>query len=99
MARHVFEDLGIVAMSGNAITRRASKVTARTLRLHLRRRLSPAYDFQGCQSRHRLVLVIDSEWPVIGKAFEAWLAPENFDVHGQQTRRLEDIRAELQGRV
>jgi len=28
-------------------------------------------------------------------AFEAWLAPENFDADGRQKRRLEEIRAGL----
>jgi RimJ/RimL family protein N-acetyltransferase len=32
------------------------------------------------------------EWPAIKVAFEAWLAPENFDDTGQQRKRLEDFR-------
>jgi RimJ/RimL family protein N-acetyltransferase len=39
--------------------------------------------------------VIDTEWPVVAKAFELWLSPENFDASGQQIRRLEDIRADV----
>jgi len=35
---------------------------------------------------------IDSEWPVLAAAFEAWLAPQNFDAAGQQRRRLESFR-------
>jgi RimJ/RimL family protein N-acetyltransferase len=35
---------------------------------------------------------IDSEWPRLCAAFEAWLAPENFDAGGQQRRRLESFR-------
>ena len=37
--------------------------------------------------------MIDSEWPALNRAFEAWLAPENFDAEGQQIRRLLDFRA------
>ena len=32
---------------------------------------------------------IDGEWPRLRAAFEAWLAPENFDASGQQRRRLQ----------
>jgi RimJ/RimL family protein N-acetyltransferase len=35
---------------------------------------------------------IDGEWPRLRAAFEAWLAPENFDAGGQQRRRLESFR-------
>ncbi len=28
--------------------------------------------------------IIDSEWPAIRRAFETWLAPDNFDLGGQQ---------------
>ncbi len=37
--------------------------------------------------------MIDKEWPRAKAAFEAWLAPENFDRNGEQVRRLEEIRA------
>ncbi|MFZ1774267.1 MAG: GNAT family protein [Rhizobiaceae bacterium] len=41
--------------------------------------------------------MIDSEWPVIKAAFEAWLDPANFDAAGAQKRRLQDIRQALNG--
>jgi len=34
---------------------------------------------------------IDSEWPALRKAFQAWLAPSNFDGSGQQRTRLADL--------
>ena len=34
---------------------------------------------------------IDSEWPRLQAAFEAWLAPENFDADGQQKQALSDL--------
>lgn len=37
--------------------------------------------------------VVDSEWPGLERAFEAWLSPENFDAAGRQRRRLADLRA------
>ena len=32
--------------------------------------------------------IIDSDWSAIKSAFEAWLAPDNFDQHGQQIKPL-----------
>ena len=34
---------------------------------------------------------IDGEWPALRAAFETWLAPENFDIDGQQKCRLGDL--------
>ncbi|MCL7998783.1 GNAT family N-acetyltransferase [Brucella sp. 21LCYQ03] len=36
--------------------------------------------------------IIDSEWPALKQAYQAWLAPTNFDSDGQQIRKLEDFR-------
>ncbi|MEC8642819.1 MAG: GNAT family protein [Pseudomonadota bacterium] len=36
--------------------------------------------------------ILDSEWPVAAAAFEAWLAPDNFDAAGRQRCALADIR-------
>ena len=35
--------------------------------------------------------VIDSEWPALREAFQAWLAPSNFDGKGRQKERLSDL--------
>ena len=35
--------------------------------------------------------MIDSEWPALRLAYEAWLDPANFDSEGKQKRRLEDF--------
>jgi RimJ/RimL family protein N-acetyltransferase len=39
--------------------------------------------------------IVDTEWPVVQRAFEAWLHNTNFDEHGQQKHRLEDLREAL----
>lgn len=36
---------------------------------------------------------IDKEWPALKAAFEAWLAPENFDRDGVQRRKLSELRS------
>jgi RimJ/RimL family protein N-acetyltransferase len=34
---------------------------------------------------------IDSEWPALEAAYQAWLAPSNFDAKGRQRERLSDL--------
>ena len=36
--------------------------------------------------------ILDSEWPKVKAAFQAWLAPENFDAQGKQKRSLKALR-------
>ncbi len=38
--------------------------------------------------------IIDSEWPRVKAAFEAWLAPENFDGDGVQRESLANLMAQ-----
>jgi len=38
--------------------------------------------------------MLEAEWPRRKLAFEAWLAPENFDAAGRQRRSLADVREE-----
>ena len=38
---------------------------------------------------------IDPEWPAVRRAFEAWLAPTNFDAQGRQRTRLSDLTRPL----
>lgn len=35
--------------------------------------------------------MIDKEWPVLRAAYQAWLAPANFDADGRQIRSLADL--------
>lgn len=35
--------------------------------------------------------MLDSEWPALKAAYDAWLDPSNFDEAGQQRRRLQDL--------
>jgi RimJ/RimL family protein N-acetyltransferase len=96
MARHVFENLGYRRYEWKCHNdNEPSKVTARRY----------GFTFEGVFRQHMIskganrdtawFSMIDGEWPAIGKAFEAWLSPENFDDAGQQKRRLEEIRAEI----
>jgi len=35
--------------------------------------------------------IIDGEWPALKRAYQQWLAPENFDGEGRQRRSLADL--------
>ncbi len=59
------------------------------------------FTFEGVFRQHMVVKgrnrdtawysVIDSEWPRVRRAFEAWLDPSNFDASGRQKRRLAEL--------
>ncbi|GEO85425.1 MULTISPECIES: GNAT family N-acetyltransferase [Alphaproteobacteria] len=96
MARHVFDDLGYRRYEWKCHNENEpSKAAAKRY----------GFTFEGVFRQHMLskgknrdtawFSMIDGEWPLIGAAFKAWLAPENFGADGQQVRRLEDIRADL----
>jgi hypothetical protein len=38
---------------------------------------------------------IDSEWPALAKAFNTWLAADNFTPNGAQKTRLSDLTAPI----
>jgi RimJ/RimL family protein N-acetyltransferase len=39
--------------------------------------------------------IIDSEWPALEKAYQTWLAPENFDTEGRQRMSLRELTQPL----
>jgi RimJ/RimL family protein N-acetyltransferase len=92
MARYVFESLGYrryewKCNAHNLPSRRAAERFG--------------FVFEGVFRQHMVVKgqnrdtawfsMLDAEWPVRKRAFEAWLAPENFDSEGRQKRRLGDL--------
>ncbi len=47
-----------------------------------------------CKGRNRdtaWFAAVDSEWPQLQEAFEAWLSPDNFDEHGIEKRSLRSL--------
>jgi hypothetical protein len=60
------------------------------------------FAFEGIFRQHMIIkgrnrdtawfAMIDGEWPKLKCAFEAWLAPENFDAQGRQKKKLEAFR-------
>lgn len=95
LARLVFDDLGYRRYEWkcnalNAPSRRAAE------------RLG--FTFEGVFRQHMIVKgrnrdtawysMLDTEWPGIKAAFEAWLKPENFDAAGRQHRSLASLRSQ-----
>jgi RimJ/RimL family protein N-acetyltransferase len=89
MARHVFEDLGY----------RRYEWKCNALNLPSRRAaLRLGFTFEGIFRQHMVVKghsrdtawfsMLDHEWPARKAAFEAWLAPSNFDAEGRQVTSL-----------
>jgi RimJ/RimL family protein N-acetyltransferase len=96
MAKHVFEDLKYRRYEWKCHSEnQPSRKTA----------LRFGFSYEGTFRQHMIskgknrdtawFSIIDGEWPKVSAAFEAWLAPENFDSEGQQKRKLEEIREGL----
>ena len=93
MARHVFDDLGYRRYEWKC---NSEHVVSRAAADRL------GFTFEGIFRNHMVAKgknrdtawfsMIDSEWPAIRAAFEAWLAPSNFDAEGRQVRDLKSIR-------
>jgi RimJ/RimL family protein N-acetyltransferase len=92
LARHAFDDLGYRRLEWktnalNAPSRRAAERFG--------------FTFEGVFRKHQVVKgqnrdtawysIVDDEWPPLRTAFEAWLAPDNFDDGGRQRRSLRDL--------
>jgi RimJ/RimL family protein N-acetyltransferase len=66
------------------------------------------FTFEGIFRQHMIVKgrnrdtawfsMTDGEWPLRKAAFEAWLAPDNFDGAGRQIHTLSDLRNSIRGR-
>src|SRR5256886_3698988 len=97
MSRHAFDDLGNRRLewkcnAANAASRRAAERFG--------------FTFEGVFRHHMLVKgrnrdtawysITDSEWPTRRAAFEAWLAPANFDPAGVQRRALGQVRGGIE---
>jgi RimJ/RimL family protein N-acetyltransferase len=94
MAAHVFDRLGYRRYEWKC---NALNLASRRAALRL------GFTFEGIFRQHMVVKgenrdtawfsMLDHEWPVRKRAFEAWLDPANFDKEGQQRQRLTEIAA------
>jgi RimJ/RimL family protein N-acetyltransferase len=93
MARHVFDDLGYRRLEWkcdalNEPSRRAAERFGFTFEGVFRQHLV----VKGHNRDSAWFSMLDGEWPVIRAAFEAWLAPLNFDADGRQRESLAAVR-------
>ncbi len=96
MARHLFDDLGYrryewKCNDANDASKRAAVRLGFTFEGVFRQDMV----MKGKNRDTAWFSMIDSEWPKAKAAFEAWLAPENFDAGGAQRRGLKEIRDRL----
>jgi RimJ/RimL family protein N-acetyltransferase len=96
LGRHAFDDLGYRRLEWkcDALNERSRRAADRF-----------GFTFEGVFRQHMIVKgrnrdtawfsILDNEWPVVRAAFEAWLAPTNFDAEGRQRLALSVIRANL----
>jgi RimJ/RimL family protein N-acetyltransferase len=93
LVRNAFDDLGYRRLEWkcnalNAASRRAAERFG--------------FTFEGVFRKHQIVKgrnrdtawysITDDEWPPIRDAFQAWLAPANFDSEGRQRQSLQELR-------
>lgn len=93
LARHAFDDLGNRRLewkcnAANARSRRAAERFGFTFEGVFRQHLV----IKGRNRDTAWFSLLDREWPTAHAAFEAWLAPENFDANGGQRRPLAALR-------
>lgn len=96
LAAHMFDSLGYRRFewkcnAGNQRSRRAAERFG--------------FSFEGIFRQHMVIkdrnrdtawfAIIDRDWPVIRRAFEQWLSPDNFDDDDRQRQSLMEIRAGL----
>lgn len=94
MMAHIFEDLGYRRYewkcdSLNAASRRAAERYGFTHEGIFRQALV----YKGRNRDTAWYSVLDREWPMLKKAYLAWLEPENFNRNGQQKTKLADLIA------
>ena len=92
LARNAFDELGYRRLEWkcNALNGGSRRAAERF-----------GFTFEGIFRHHQVVkgrsrdtawyAIVDDEWPALRRAYEAWLAPENFDGEGRQRRRLEQL--------
>lgn len=93
LMHHVFDDLGYRRCewkcdSMNAPSRRA----AQRLGFHYEGTFRQAMVYKGRSRDTAYYSIIDVDWPVAKKAFEAWLVPGNFNPQGRQRQSLATLR-------
>ncbi|MHA6759443.1 GNAT family N-acetyltransferase [Streptacidiphilus sp. PAMC 29251] len=91
--RYAFDDLGYRRYEWKCDSLNApSRTTAERLGFTFEGIFRQALVYKGRNRDTAWYSVTDTEWPAIERAFQAWLAPENFDEQGVQRRPLAELR-------
>lgn len=94
LMKHVFDELGYRRYEWKCDSLNApSRQAAARLGFQFEGIFRQAVVYKGRSRDTAWFSIIDSDWPPLRTAFEAWLAPENFDADGQQRLSLTQIRA------
>jgi RimJ/RimL family protein N-acetyltransferase len=89
LARHAFEDLGYRRYEWKCDSLNApSRAAATRLGFTHEGRFRQAVVYAGRNRDTDWFSIIDTEWPALRAAYEAWLDPANFDDDGRQQRSL-----------
>jgi RimJ/RimL family protein N-acetyltransferase len=93
LARHAFDELGYRRLEWkcnalNAASRRAADRFGFAFEGVFRKQMV----LKGRNRDTAWYAIVDDDWPPIRAAFEAWLAPDNFDADGLQRRSLAQFR-------
>ena len=93
MMRHAFDELGYRRYEWKCDSlNAASLAAAKRLGFRFEGIFRNALVAKGNNRDTAWLSITDAEWPAIKAAFEAWLAPDNFDATNRQRRRLVDLR-------
>lgn len=93
MMRHVFEELGYRRYEWKCDALNApSRAAALRLGFTFEGIFRQAVVYKGRNRDTAWFSVLDTDWPILKAAFEAWLAPSNFDGGRGQKARLQDLR-------
>ena len=92
MARHVFHDLGYRRYEWKCDScNEPSKAAATRLGFTYEGRHRNATVYKGRNRDTDWFSITGAEWPALSAAYDAWLAPGNFDAAGAQRRSLGDL--------
>ena len=98
MMRRVFDELGYRRYEWKCDDLNApSRAAALRLGFTFEGIFRQAVIYKGRNRDTAWFSMIDSEWPALKRAYEQWLAPENFDAGGRQLSTLADRIAAARG--
>ncbi|MGF1734086.1 GNAT family N-acetyltransferase [Photobacterium satsumensis] len=92
MLKHAFETLGYRRCEWKCDSlNHPSRRAAERLGFSYEGLFRQAIVYNGRNRDTTWYAIIDSDWPQISSAHQAWLSPENFDNSGQQKKRLAEL--------